>query len=121
MFYDLTDHQVGDEFEASPSELSRIISAILAESGTFTLTGKTLTITSLPNRKKVSDPPIDLANPDTLEPEPFPEPESVPEPEPVPEPTPEPEKPIYVPKPKTKPTGRPKKPSSPTIKEEDSK
>ena len=57
MSYDLTNFQVGDEFEGSPSELSVIISAILAEGGSFRSAGKSITIDSLPNReiKKVKE------------------------------------------------------------------
>lgn len=50
--YDLTNYRVGDEFEDSPNILSQIISAVLAEGGTFDLDGGSLVITSLPNRKE---------------------------------------------------------------------
>ncbi len=46
--YDLTGFQVGDEFALSPSELGRVISAILAVGGTFVYEGETVTITHLP-------------------------------------------------------------------------
>lgn len=51
--YNIDDFVVGDEFDASPSELSQIISAILAEGGSFDYEGTSVTITSLPNRKVV--------------------------------------------------------------------
>lgn len=51
MSFDLTNFQVGDEFETSPHELGRIISAILAEEGSFSYEGNSIIITSLPKRK----------------------------------------------------------------------
>lgn len=104
--FDLSDYQVGDEFEGSPSELGRFISAILAEGGTFNYEGRSVTITSFPNREKKAAmkasseesvatkapsvpetvaPPADPVP--TQEPSVSPNP---PPPEPAPEPAPEP-------------------------------
>lgn len=57
MSFDLSDYEVGDEFETSPHELGRVISAILAEEGTFLYEGNSITITSLPKRKPVAKTP----------------------------------------------------------------
>lgn len=57
MSFDLTNFQVGDEFEKSPYETGRIISAILAEEGSFDYVGSSIIITSLPNRKSVAYAP----------------------------------------------------------------
>lgn len=65
--YDLTNFQVGDEFETSPHELGVIISAILAEGGTFSYEGNSVTIKSLPNRQ---DPVIEAPAPVVEEPTP---------------------------------------------------
>lgn len=51
--YDLAQFQVGDEFEDSPHVLGQIISAVLAEGGTFDMDGGSVVITSLPNRKPI--------------------------------------------------------------------
>lgn len=50
MLFDLSNYQVGDEFETSPHELSQIISAILAEEGSFDYIGESVIIKSLPKR-----------------------------------------------------------------------
>jgi hypothetical protein len=53
--FDISQYEVGDEFEGSPNELSRFISAILAEEGSFSYEGTSVIIESLPKRKPVEN------------------------------------------------------------------
>jgi hypothetical protein len=49
--FDLTDFEVGDEFEGSAIELNKVVGAILAKGGSFNYEGKSIIITSLPKPK----------------------------------------------------------------------
>lgn len=69
MSFDLTNFQVGDEFETSPHELGIVISAILAEGGSFSYEGNSVIIKSLPNRQVVEVPEYNFSIPE-VEPEP---------------------------------------------------
>lgn len=106
---DISDFQVGDEFVLSPHELGRVISAVLAEGGSFDLDGGSVTITSLPNRRPVKKETVTEVK--TVEPKK----EEVKTVEPKQEEVKK-EAALEAVKPAPKPTGRPRKvvPYSPT-------
>lgn len=108
MSFDLSEFRVGDEFETSPYELSRIISAILAEGGSFLYEGNSIIITALPKGRPTMEHVKEaIAIQAKNIPEPKEEEEVVVEaPKPVVEADPEPDPEIAI---ALKPKGRPRK------------